>query len=61
MGRQVGMVGSGLTNTERGISLLEHKYFLDQSYIPDYWGSKGCEYFFVETNSQKLIRRLKYK
>ena len=31
MGRQVGMVGSGLTNLERGISLLEHKYFLDNS------------------------------
>ena len=31
MGRQVGLVGSGLTNLERGISLLEHKYFLDNS------------------------------
>ena len=36
MGRQVGMVGSGLTNTERGISLLEHKYFLDQSKNKDF-------------------------
>ena len=36
MGRQVGMVGSGLTNTERGISLLEHKYFLDQSKNEDF-------------------------
>ena len=33
MGRQVAMVGSGLTNTERGISLLEHKYLLDNSKV----------------------------
>ena len=36
MGRQVGMVGSGLTNLERGISLLEHKYFLDDSKKKDF-------------------------
>ena len=36
MGRQVGMVGSGLTNMERGLSLLEHKYFLDQSKNKDF-------------------------